>query len=114
MQVLYGLSAVFAAVVDDAIAVRETFCRRNLLCDREDMCDDLRVFFRKVICGSDVLLWNHQNVHRRLRVEVAECEHFVVFVDLRARNLAVGNLAKMQSICLSPFLRFYIERIERT
>ena len=105
MQVLYGLSAVFAAVVDDAIAVRETFCRRNLLCDREDVCDDLRVFFRKVICGSDVLLWNHQNVHRRLRVEVAECE-------LGISPLAI--LQKMQSICLSPFLRFYIERIERT
>src|SRR6185312_5696348 len=49
---------------------------------------------RGVVERGQRLPGNEQHVHRRLRVQVAEAEHIVVFVDDVGGNLVPENLAE--------------------
>src|SRR5687768_5521135 len=49
---------------------------------------------RQVVERRDVLLRDHQDVHRRLRVDVVEGEQLIVFVDLRRGNVTRNDLAE--------------------
>ena len=54
----------------------------------DELADDLIVFGSDVVERRNMTLRHDQNVCRRLRVDVAEREHAVVFVDDGRRDLA--------------------------
>ena len=39
-------------------------------------------------------LWNHQNMNRRLRVDIGKAERMFIFVNFLARNFATQDLGK--------------------
>ena len=82
MDVFYGLCAVFAAVIDDSVAVGETelFCGFGY--SRKNICDYRCVFFGYIVCaGLDMILGNEDDMNGRLRCDIFECKNFIVFVN---------------------------------
>ena len=82
MQVRHGLTRVGAAVADHPVATRQPLRRRDLGDDLKNVGDHGAVFFRDAVAAGDVGLGDHQNVGRRLGVDVPEGEDLVILVDL--------------------------------
>ena len=101
MQMLDRLTAVFPAVVDDPIAVRQPFLRGDFFRHEENVRDDRRIFLRQRVGGSDVLFRDQKHMRRSLRIEIAEGENLVVLVDLIAGDLPGRDLAE-NTIHVSP------------
>ena len=92
----HGLPGIFAAVHHDAVAVlRESFPTRVLGGGQGQLADQVRLRRLQVIQGrNDLVLRNEQHVHRRLRCDVLERQHVVVFIDDGGRDLATDDLAE--------------------
>ena len=83
MQVGNRLSAVFAAVVDNAVAAfGHAEPAGDLSRPGEDAADDGAVFHVQFIRRSDVRLGDEEDVYGRLGVQVVKAEDFIVLVDL--------------------------------
>ena len=88
MDVLHRLAGRLAVVLQDVEAVagkRVLDVRRDLL-DARDDGGKRRV--RRVEKTLRVLLWNHEDVALRERIDVEVGEDYIVLVNLEARNLA--------------------------
>ena len=84
----YGLTSLGSVVGDDPIIGKALFSS-NLFSpkhQRSSKVNIARIHFRD---RGDGFLGNHQNMNRRLRIDVLEGENFVVFVDDIGRYFSV-------------------------
>lgn len=92
MQVRHGFACVRAVVEDEAIA---TLVEAEFVGDfrgfEQQVAENLMVFRCGFGDAWDGFLWNDKHVRWRLRFDVAEREHEVVFIDNRGRNFAGGD-----------------------
>ena len=92
VQVHDGLAAVRAAVVDDAVAVAEAF-RLGDLGDGFKAARDPHAVLRGYLVGAgNVSLGNNEDMHRSLRIDVAESIKLVTLGPRIARSLTGSNL----------------------
>lgn len=90
------LSAIWPDVHHYSIALREVLLPRQLAGDAMQMTDQglLVLALAHLSQRSNVLLRNHQHMHRRRRVDVRKGQRLLVFIELLCGNLAVGDLAE--------------------
>ena len=86
MQVLHGLARVAAAVADHPVAACQTLGLGDSRNDLKDVGHHRTVFGADTVTVGDVDLGHHQNVGRRLGVDIPEGEDGVVLVDLGRGN----------------------------
>src|SRR5260221_5372738 len=83
------------AVVDDgAKAIRRAGFAGESAGDTEQLAERRLVAGPRVVERRDVRLRHQQDMHRRLRADVVEGDHFVVIVHLLRWNLAADDFAK--------------------
>ena len=93
MQVIDDLSAMLVAIDDQAEAVfRDSFPRREVARDDEHVTEGALVVVADVVDGRDGLVRHDQQVHWRLRRDVAERGDAVVLVDDRGGNFSGDDL----------------------
>ena len=81
MQMKDGLPCVRANVKDRAISFFETALFRELRRGQVQSADDLGILRLRLFQAGHVSLGNDQDVRRRLRVDVAEGEGVLIFID---------------------------------
>ena len=91
MQVVDGLSAVFAAVHHHAIAIAqiELFCQ--IADDAPHVSDRRPVFVFDGIDRSNLLPRDHEDMHRSLRTDVMKRQAMIVLVNEFRWNLSVND-----------------------
>lgn len=94
VQVIHGLPAICSCIDHHPIAFREAFVPGNLCPGQQEVTQQVRVLLAGVGCGTDVLARNHKEMHRRLRVDVAECIAAVVAEDRLGGNCAFDDFAE--------------------
>ena len=92
MQMFNRLTAVGAAVVDDAIAVGQPQFSRQFRNDGKNVRHQKGVVCGDVVGRRNAHFGNNQNVNRRLRIHVAKRQTHFVFVDDVRRDLSRNNL----------------------
>ena len=97
VQVRHRLARVLAAVGDNAVSVFDTglFGKLPNLC--ENVGDNLAVLGIDRIDTLDVLLWNHQKVHRRDGRNVVERQNLVVLVQFVGWDFAVDDFTEQNN-----------------
>jgi len=95
VQVRHGFAGV-GAVVDykTVTAFLQAKFVRNLGGLQQKVAEDLMVFRSGFGQARNGLLGNDQNVRRRLRFDVAEREHQIVFINNGRRNFAGDDFFK--------------------
>lgn len=113
MQMRHGFSCVGAIVENEAETIlfeSKFFCYVSRL--EKEMPEELLVFRSRFGDARDWLLWDDQNVHRRLRLDVAKGDHQVVFIDDSCRNLAGDDFFEQSlahiSSGIGPIQRFNV------
>ena len=94
VQVHDGLAAVRAAVVDDAVAAAEAFRLGDLGDGFKAACDPHAVLRCYLVSAGDMSLGNNEDVHRSLRIDVAESIDILILIDLCAGDIPGDYLAK--------------------
>ena len=95
MQVEHRLSRLAIAIEDRAIsALAESLVGRQLSGASQHPADQRVIVRTQIVRGRDVLPRDDQQMHRRLRIDVAERDEIVVFVHNRCRNLAGDDAAE--------------------
>ena len=89
-----GLAAVWAGIDDEAIAFTQMLDPCDLSPCGDKVAKHGSVFREGFFCRGEVLLWNDQEMLRRLRVDVGEGEDELIFVDAIDRDSTGGNLAE--------------------
>ena len=95
MNVIYALSAVLAAVCDNAEAVVKPLFLGDFCDYLKDVGDSSAVFGSYVGGGiSDMFLGYYENMHWSHRVDVLEGENGFVLVNLGRGDIALRNFAE--------------------
>jgi len=89
-----GLAAVGASVDDHAIALCESFRASNFSGCRKQVAEEREVTAVAVGEGRDVLTGNHEEVRRRLGVDVKECDALVVLMNRLRGDGSIDDLAE--------------------
>ncbi len=61
---------------------------------QQQMAQNLMIFGLRLSDPGDRLLWNHQNVSWRLRFDIPERQHQVIFINNRRRNFSRNDFLK--------------------
>ena len=91
---LHGLACVLAHVGDDAVAVFQPLLLGQLCDDGEDVAQQGGILLGQHSGRGDVLAGDHKEMHLCLRVDVVECHHLVILVQLFRGDLALCDHAK--------------------
>jgi hypothetical protein len=94
VEVIDGLASIFACVDDYAVALAEGFVARNFCRNPQEMTEERLVAFAGVRERGDVPARHHQQMDRRLRMNVGEGVTLVVLIDSGRGNASVNDLAK--------------------
>ena len=95
MQMRHGFAGVGAVVEDEAIAAGfQAKFFRDLRSFEQQMAEDLMVFRFRFAEARDRLFGDQENVRRCLRVDVAEGDDLVVFIDNVRRDFAGDDFFK--------------------
>lgn len=81
MDVVYGLSAVFASIDNGAVSLRESLRAGDLGCSPVEMTKQFLVLLLRVGNGRDMFSRHNQNMHRRLGTHIREGVAVVVLVN---------------------------------
>ena len=95
MKMKYALAAMYPGIDDKAISGIGNlllFCDRITGQQQTSKQRDVRIL--KLGNRGHMLSWNDQRMRRRLRFDVVECNHQLVFIDERCGNGSCGNFAK--------------------
>ncbi len=88
------LAGVITAVGNDTVAIFDA----GFLCDHrdlfKDLCDNGAVTFVDRIHAADMLLGDDENVNGGLRIDILECEHIVVFINLGRRDISRNDFTE--------------------
>ena len=94
MNVLNRLTAVFADICDDSVAV----CKSAFLCDSgdglEDFCNNCGIGFVYLVCRLNVLLGNNDYVYGSLRCDVAEGKNLLVLINLVGGDVSLYDFTE--------------------
>ena len=91
---MHGLAGIVATVGDDAVAAGQSLLRGELRNDLKALGDHSGVFRRDGRDRVDVLLRDHEKVHRHLRIDVAERINIIIVVQAGGRDLPRRDLTK--------------------
>jgi hypothetical protein len=94
MQVIHGLTTVFAGIDDDAVAFAEAFVARNRGRCVEEVTENVAVLSAGVVERGEVFAGNDENVDGGLRMKIGEGVTQVVLVDGGGGDGAIGDFAK--------------------
>jgi molybdopterin-biosynthesis enzyme MoeA-like protein len=95
VQVIDFLSPVAVAIHQQAIAaLGDPFLGGDSARHDKHVADQLLVLWHHIVGGGDELVRHDQDVHWRLRVDVAKGCHLVVLVDDVGRKLTANDLAE--------------------
>src|ERR1041385_92397 len=61
---------------------------------KQQMAEHLMIFGSRLSDPGDRLLWNHQNMSRRLRFDIPESQHQVILINNRRRNFSRNDFLK--------------------
>ena len=89
MKMLNALTAVFANVCDNTVAIRKTafLCyNRNRF---DNLCNGANVRRIGTVDRIDVRLGYNENVHLRIGIYILECINVFIFINLCGRNITV-------------------------
>ncbi len=93
MQVEHHLPAMLVAVHDESKAVfGNAFTLRDVACHHEHVAEQAFVIVGDVVDGGNGLVRYDEHVHRRLRTDVAKCDHALVLVHDGRRNFPGDDL----------------------
>ncbi len=94
VEVFDGLAAVGAGVDDEAVAAFEVLGACDLAGSGEKLAEQRGIFGQSVGVGGDVALWDDEDVHRRLGVDVGEGEGVGIVVQARDGDFTGDDLAE--------------------
>ena len=94
VEMIYRLAAVDACVDHYAIAFAQPLLPRNLRSRQQQAAQQFRVISTRIGRGLNVLPRNYKEVHRRLRVDIAERIAVLVAIHRLRRNLPFDDLAE--------------------
>jgi hypothetical protein len=95
MQVRNALLRVRAVIHNASIAaLGYTLLFGNMCRSPSDLADDPLIPFGQTGKVDNMLAWNHQHVHRRLRIDVAERNHISVLEHDISLDITLSDLAK--------------------
>ncbi len=94
MQMIHRLPAFFPSVDHDAKSLREVLLRRRICGAQQEMAEQFLVFRAHLRERSDVLARNHQQMHRRLWMNIGKSDARFILIQLLRRNLTVDDFAK--------------------
>jgi hypothetical protein len=93
VEVKDRLPSVSVGVHDQPIAgIGDALALRELRGQLRHLANDCRI--RHHARGRNVLAWNHEDVHRRLRIDVPERHALIRLGDERRRDLLASNAAE--------------------
>ena len=104
MQVRHALAPLLSHIAHHPVAVLQVQLPGQLGDDGEDVAHDFLVFRGDLADALDVLLGDHQNVHRRLGVDVVKGKHLFVFIGLLGGDFSRRNLAEQTIHGCTSFL----------
>lgn len=109
VQMIHGLASIRSRVHHGA----EAFAQPLLFCDRfshlVQVAKNALVSGREMRKRSDVLAWDHENMHRRLGMNVGEDNRVIVFIQLLRGNLTRGDFAE-QAVHKHQTIATYLEK----
>jgi hypothetical protein len=94
VQVTYGLSSFFAAVVDNTEAFVQIVFFGDLGGYFKNMSHNAAVFGGDFCRRSNMLFGNDQHMKRSLRVNILESQNLFIFIDFVRRDFPCGDFAK--------------------
>src|SRR5690606_15401456 len=94
VEMIHLLPADPSRIDDRAEAVVQSLFTRELRRDGHDLAHHRRMFGLHLEHGRDVAFGNHEEMHRRGRVDVVESHDVVVLVEFLRRDLARDDLAE--------------------
>ena len=94
MDVMHGLSAQVIAVHHHPESLRAALLVGQALGGKENMPGQELVCLAQVIEGADVLLGDHQKMHRGLRPDIVEGDNLVIFIQLARGDVSGDDLAE--------------------
>ena len=103
---LYRLACDLAAIGDDAVAVGQALGCGDLGNSFKDLGNQIAIGGVDCIGAANVGFGNYQNMHGRHGVDVAECVHPFVFINLCGGDFSCDDFAKNTiHIVFIPFCR---------
>jgi putative ABC transport system ATP-binding protein len=112
MHMPHRLAGIGIAVHDCAVTTfGNTLIGSNLFCRQVHPPNKLGILLFEVVQGGDVLFWNDQKMHGRLRINVSESQHLIIFIQYVRLDLALRHFAKQAFVSHYglPDLRFNIQ-----
>jgi hypothetical protein len=95
MEMENDLTRVWAIVGHHPVArFSDASLRCHLLNGTHKVAHQCRIPYWDLVEGRDVLLRDHQEVHRGLWVDILEGQDMVIFIDLGRRDLPPDDLTK--------------------
>lgn len=95
VQVLYNLPGIFTDVGNHAVAGADnTFGLSNLLHGGKQAPKHGGILSAQIMRRCKMLLRDHQHMNGRLRLNIVEGEHMLVFEDFRRGNFAGDDFAE--------------------
>jgi len=94
MQVRHGLSSPFFAIKDQAVAIADAQLLGQPRGNQVQMTEHAPVFLGDIGMSPDGFAGDHQDVNRRLRVNIAKGQALLVFVNDVGRDFPVDDFLK--------------------
>src|SRR5215472_1244642 len=94
MQVKNRLPCSFAVVQHSSVACKQLAFARQVRRHKLEFSKDYLILGARICQRLEVLPWANQDVCRRLRADVLECEEVLVLINELRWNLLRPNLAK--------------------
>ena len=94
MQVKHALARPLAVVHHQAEGVAHALLLGDARRRVQQVAEDIAILRAGVRQPGDGLLGDHQDMHRRLRVDVPEGQAAIILIDDVGRDLAVNDLAE--------------------
>lgn len=95
MEMVDGLSPIFATVDDDAVTLlRYSFLPGNIADHHPQMAQEGRIGFSETFQRRDRLAGDYQHVRRGLRIHIAESDTLIVLINDLGGYFLVGDFLK--------------------
>jgi hypothetical protein len=94
VKMIHCLSAVGAGVNNQPKTVVEVLQLCNFICGEKEFPEEFGFGGRRVCDGSEVLLGDDQDMHRRLWMNVGKRQNMFVLVEARDQDHIAGDLAE--------------------
>ena len=94
MQMFHRLPSIRPGIHNQPIPTPQPLLPRNLHGSRHQPTQQRLIPRLRLRQRPDMPLRNHQNMHRRLRMNIRKRHHLLILIQARHRNRTGGDLAK--------------------